>query len=139
MNDMTLKRMRHEAIYACYKEGLEGGQFNSWRDAGEWVRKHPAPSYFVSAKLASRHVGYILGKTSLLFFSDSSRQMAWDLYTRYMAYKASHPGCRLSRERILEEIVTEPAPQFYLSAESIRKIIKSENDKVRRKWQREDI
>lgn len=134
MNDMTLKRKRDEAIYACYKEGLEAGAFNSWRDAGEWVSRHPAPSYFVSAKLASRLVGQILSRTALMNLNDSSRELAWNLYHRYMSYVMAHPGCKLSRERILEEIVQEPAPQFFLSAESIRKIIKAENDKVAAKW-----
>lgn len=134
MNDMTLKRKRDEAIYACYKEGLEQGAFNSWRDAGEWVSRHPAPQYFVSAKLASRLVGQILSRTSLMHFNNSSRQLAWDLYIRYTAFVRTHPKSGLSRERILEEIVMEPAPMFYLSAESIRKIIKAENDKVASAW-----
>lgn len=136
MNDMTLKRKRDEAIYACYKEGLEAGAFNSWRDAGGWVRDHPAPSYFVSGRLASRLVGMILSRTSLMNLNDSSRELAWHLYDRYIIFIQTHPNHGLSRERIMEDIVMEPAPHFFLSAESIRKIIKAENDKVASKWRK---
>ena len=134
MNDMTLKRKRDEAIYACYKEGLEQGCFNSWRDAGDWVSQHGAPQYFVSPKLASRLVGQIINRTSLMHLNNSSRQLAWDLYIRYNSFVRANPKSGLSRERILEEILCEPAPSFYLSPESIRKIIKAENDKVASAW-----
>lgn len=138
MNDISLKQKRDAAVYATYKRGLEAGLFNSVRDAAEWVRKQPAPEFYVSAKKASLRIGYIISKTSLMHLNSSVRRMTWELYRRYKDYLHEHPGCPLSREAVLETLVSEPAPEFYLTAEMVRKIIKAENDKVRSTWYKED-
>lgn len=52
-----------------------------------------------------------------------SRRRAWDLYANYQRWKEANPDSTLSRERICELLVDEPAPEFYMQSETARKII----------------
>lgn len=133
MRDTELKRRKAEAIYCVYKKGLEEGRFSSMREAGEWVRVQPAPCYFISAEKASEQVGMILSGVSLMDLNDSQRRKIWRLYKEYKNFLAEHPGTKLSRDRIMESIVDRPAPEFYMTAEGIRKVLRTHIKEVRRK------
>lgn len=59
--------------------------------------------------------------------------MVWQLWKNYTAYLDAHPGCGLSRERILEILVDEPAPEFYISTDGARRLLYGEIKRVRRR------
>lgn len=134
MRDTELKRQRDNALYSVYVDGLEHGRFASMREAGRYASKHPAPRYFIEAEKASILVGRIMAKVSLIDLNSNSRRRVWHLYRRYQHFLSEHPGCKLSRERVLEEIVMEPAPEFYLEPQQARKILQREIKKVRLRW-----
>ena len=134
MKDTELKRQRDRALYSVYVDGLEHGRFASMREAGRYASKHPAPRFFIEAEKASILVGRIMAKVSLINLNSNSRRLVWQLYYRYRQYLSEHPGCKLSRERVLEEIVMEPAPEFYLEPQRARKILQKEIKKVRQRW-----
>lgn len=134
MKDTELKRQRDRALYSVYVEGLEQGRFASMREAGRYASKHRAPRFFIEAEKASILVGRIMARVSLINLNSNSRSLVWELYRRYKEYLALHPGCKLSRERVLEEIVMQEAPEFYLEPQRARKILQKEIKKVRQKW-----
>ena len=123
MRDTELKRKKAEALYAVYKEGLQKGRFASLYDAGRCISRQPAPCFFISAKRASLLLGRIKAHISLINLNESQRKMAWQLWFNYKAYLAAHPDNNLSRERILELLVDEPAPEFYISTDGARKLL----------------
>ena len=108
--------------------------FNSMRDAAKFVSSSPAPRYYIEPKRASDLVGLILANVSLINLNASSRRMAWHLYNNYKAWVENHPDSGLSRERIMEILVDEPAPEFYVGPQMARKIIYKERKKARAKW-----
>ena len=59
--------------------------------------------------------------------------MVWQLWHNYKAYLIAHPDNSLSRERILEILVDEPAPEFYITAAGARRIIWEEIKRVKRR------
>ena len=138
MRDTELKRQRDKALYSVYVAGLELGHFASMREAGRYASKHPAPRFFIEAEKASILVGRIMAKVSLIDLNSNSRRRVWQLYRRYQQYLLSNPDCKLSRERILEEIVNEPAPEFYLEPQQARKILQREIKRVRQRWMRQE-
>lgn len=136
MKYTELKTARNRALYAAFKKGLSDGSFATMRDAARYVCKQPAPSYYIEAEKASMLVGRILQGVSLINLNSCSRRKAWQLYRNYMKYLEEHPCCKLSRERIMEILVDEQAPEFYLEPQRTRKILYQERRKASRKWNR---
>lgn len=132
IKDSELKRLRDKALYNVYVKGLQCGEFESMREAAKWVRKQPAPQYFISSREASLLIGKILNGHSLIGLNSLSRKRIWRIYDMYMEYSAAHPNTNRTRERILEDLVEQAAPEFYLSAEMSRKILQKELAEVRR-------
>ena len=98
MRDTELIRSKERAIYAVYKRGLEEGRFKSFREAGEWVRRQPAPRFFIDSRTASLLLGKIHSQSFLMGLHPSSRRLILQLNERYRAYLAAHPRCGMSRE-----------------------------------------
>jgi len=59
--------------------------------------------------------------------------MAQQLYDNYLKYLNEHPDNTLSRERVLELLVDEPAPEFYITGDAARKILREQIKKARRR------
>lgn len=136
MRDNGLKRQKAEALFRVYKRGLEEGRFDSLYAAGSWCARQPAPCFFISAKRASLLLGRIFAGVSLIDCNASQRRMIRQLHDNYLQYLREHPGCTLSRERILELLVDEPAPEFYMTGDAARKTLREEIKKARkrRRW-----
>lgn len=133
MKPSDLKRKKALALYDVYRRGLEEGRFSSMRNAGEWVASQPAPSFFIPAEKASLYMGMLQNGVPLPALSPTQRKLIGDLYERFTAWLASHPGSGMSRERIMEEIVESPAPEFYMTGEAVRKVLRQVIRDVRRR------
>ena len=135
MKNTELKRSRDKALYKEFRKGLSEGKFATMGEAAEYVCKQPAPQYFIEPKKASDIVGRILADVSLIHLNSCSRRRAWQLYRRYVQYMEEHPDCKMSRERVMEIIVEEPAPEFYIEAQRAKKILNRERKIARKKWE----
>lgn len=134
MKDTELKREKARALYAIYLDGLNKGRFVSMRDAGEYLSRQSAPRFFIDPRQASLLIGKILANISLINLNSQQRRMIWRLYKGYKAFLEENPNTNLSRERILEILVEEPAPSFYMTPEAIRKALRKEIRYIRSKW-----
>lgn len=135
MRDTELIRAKEDAIYAVYKRGLEEGRFRSFREAGAWVCRQPAPRYFIDSRTASLLIGKIRNQDFLMGLHPSSRRLVIHLEGKYRKYLCEHPKGTLSRERVMELLVDEPAPEFYISPEGARRIIRKAIRRVREQWE----
>ena len=133
VKDTELKRKKAEALYSVYRTGLIEGRFDSLFGAGRYCARQEAPCFFISAKQASLLMGRIFSFTSLINLNTSQRKMAWRLYADYMRYLEEHPQNTLSRERVMEILVDQPAPEFYISGDGARRILRGEIMRTRRK------
>lgn len=134
MRDTELKKLRNLDLYKCYRKGLEEGRFRNVSHAAEYVMSCPAPRFYVSAREVNLCIGKILSGVSLISVNEQSRRRIWVLYDRLMEYLSAYPDSSRPREHIIEDLVDEPAPEFYLSWESARKILQKEIKKRRSKW-----
>lgn len=128
-----MKRRKRLALYALYKEGLEQGRFESLRHAARYISKQPAPCYFTSPEYATDLVGLIISGKGLGNLTPSQQRLAVKLHQEYKDYLSSHPDTRRSRISIMDEIVDRPAPEWYASQEAIRKMLREELKRVRKK------
>lgn len=133
MRDNNVKRRKRRDLYSLYKKGLEEGRFSSMREAGVWLSRQPAPCYYISADEAAKLVGRILGNRSLIDVNPSTRRMAWHLYKNYKGYLSSHPNTKRSRISIMNELVDRPAPEFYMTSDAVRRMLREEINDVKRK------
>lgn len=133
MKDNYLKEQRGEDLYRVYVDGLQSGRFVTMRDAADYARGQKAPRFYISAEKASLLVGRIIAKTSLITLNSLSRKRAWELYDRYEAFMRKNPDNGLCRVRIMELLVEEPAPEFYIGSEMARKILYGKVSEIRRK------
>lgn len=134
MKDTELKRARDRALFRAYKKGLANNSFSNMQEAAEYARKQESPEFFICARTASLLIGRIMSHNSLADLNSYSRRRVWELYARYVEYLQAHPDCTMTRERILEELVEEPAPEFYIGGVLAKKIIYRELNKAREKW-----
>ncbi len=134
MKEKELQQERNRDLYETYIAGLEKGLFPKAGDAAEYLSKCPAPRFYIEPRKAVILIGMIESSVSLIAFNSASRRRAWEHYDRYRAYRKEHPGTKLHKVRILEEIVDEPAPEFYITKGSARKIIRKEIIKRKRAW-----
>ena len=128
-----MKQKKRKALYALYKKGLVEGRFRSLRDAGAYLSRQPAPCFFVSPEYASQLIGKILANQSLINLNSSQRRMAWRLYHDYKEYLAAHPKTRMSRVQIMNELADRPAPEFYMTADAVRRALRIEIEEAKKR------
>lgn len=133
VRDTGINRKRAEALYYVYRRGLAEGRFATMFEAAKWCVRQPAPYFYISSKRASILVGKLLAGEPLSKFHSSTRRMARRLHADYLRYLEEHPDNTLSRERIMELLVDRPAPEFYISSERARKILREERKRRRKR------
>ena len=133
MRDTGLKQKKAEALYAVYKRGLDEGRFDSLFAAGRWCARQPAPCFYISSKRASLLLGKVFAGEQLTDINASQRRMVRQLVNDYQRFLDEHPGTTLSRERILELLVDEPAPEFYMTGDAARRVLREQIKKARKK------
>ena len=133
VRDTGLKQKKAEALYAVYKRGLDEGRFDSLYAAGRWCARQPAPCFYISAKRASLLLGRVFAGETLTDINASQRRMVVRLMGDYERYLKEHPDNSLSRERILEMLVDEPAPEFYMTGDAARRVLREQIKKARKK------
>lgn len=123
-----------EVLYQIYKKGLEEGRFSSMRDACRYICKQPAPCFYISGKWASIYIGQIEAGISLMGFSTNMARKLKQLYANYKKYCSEHSDEILPREHIMDILVEQPAPEFYMTPNAVRKVLRKALWKVRRKY-----
>lgn len=131
--DTELKRRKADALYTVYKQGLQEGRFDSLFGAGRYCARHPAPCFYISPKQASLLIGRINSRISLINLNASQQRMAWRLWFDYRQYLSENEHTFLSRERVMEILVDQPAPEFYLTGDAARRILRGQIMHTRKK------
>ena len=130
--EMEIKQELADALYKAYKEGLQQGRFTSLRDASRIICKQPAPRYFITPDWARIRLCLLRGGWSMINLSPSVRRMMLQLSKEYDKFVAEHPGQQYSVSRIAEIIVMQPAPEYYITPEAVRRILRKVIRNVRR-------
>lgn len=119
----SVRELRKKAVIAAFYDTMKKvSSANPFFTIDEVVRKArltPAPRFFVTYENARRFVSLLVRKGEMPLLNENKLQMYKELYRRYM----QRIQYGRNRFRILESIIEEPAPSFYLDVESFRGII----------------
>lgn len=130
--EYEIKQELADALYAAYKEGLQQGKFTSLRDASRIICTQPAPRYFISPERARIRIGLFRSGWSLISVTPTIRRMTRQLCKEYDRFVAEHPGENNSYSWVAEHIVLQPAPEYYMTPDAVRRILSKVIHKVRK-------
>lgn len=132
MRNTDLREEKDRELYDLYVQCLREHKYASLKEIADWVRVQPASKFYVSAKSLVNYIGAILyGKKSTKMYELNGEKMNL-LYEKYLQFMDENPHCALSRERICEILVDEPAPSFFICRTSCINAINREREKHRR-------
>lgn len=127
MKDTELKEARDRDLFVCYQNALRNNDFQNQWEAIEYVRKCPAPRFYISSKACSLLLGKLFAGERLERMHPLAYRRIKHLEKMYKNYIAGEAGMRgLSRERVCEILVDMPAPEFYVSNIYANRIINRE-------------
>lgn len=100
----------------------------SMKDVFKRVVDMPAARFWVSSSRAAVVLACIMRGDKLLYMRPNKREMFFEIHRRVMNLQRSHNNW--SMPRLIETIIAQPAPKFYLAPGSARVLIL----KARKQW-----
>lgn len=134
MRDNDLIRQKAEDLYEVYLRGIETMTFSSLRDAAEWVVFQPARRFYIEARTASLLVTRYHDGNFMTGMHPASIRMIMRLYNLLQGHFIANPGDNRPVLHIMEELVEQPAPEFYITPEAARKILRKAIAQRRSQW-----
>lgn len=121
----SVREMRKQDVintfYESYKELKKSKPFATQNEVIEYAVKSEAPRFYVTFENARRFVSLLLRKKKLPIVNENKLEMYKEIYRRYI--KQMKDSNKRYKYLILEKIIEEPAPSFYLEEETFRGII----------------
>ena len=121
----SVREMRKQDVinsfYESYKELKKTRPFATQNEVIEYAVKSEAPRFYVTFENARRFVSLLLRKKKLPIVNENKLEMYKEIYRRYV--KQMKDSNKRYKYLILEKIIEEPAPSFYLEEETFRGII----------------
>ena len=121
----SVREMRKQDVintfYESYKELKKSKPFATQNEVIEYAVKSEAPRFYVTFENARRFVSLLLLKKKLHIVNENKLEMYKEIYRRYV--KQMKDSNKRYKYLILEKIIDEPAPSFYLEEETFRGII----------------
>lgn len=124
-NNCSVREMRKQDVinsfYESYKKLKKSKPFATQSEIIEYAVKSEAPRFYVTFENARRFVSLLSRKKKLPIVNENKLEMYKEIYRRYMQQMKE---CnKRYKYLILEKIIEEPAPSFYLEEETFRGII----------------
>ena len=121
----SVRKMRKQDVinsfYKSLKEIRKEKPYATQNDVIEHAMKGEAPRFYVTFENARRFVSLLLRKKKLPIVNENKLEMYKEIYRRYI--KQMKDCNKRYKYLILEKIIEEPAPSFYLEEETFRGII----------------
>lgn len=119
----SVREMRKEAVVKTFfdtvKKLKEKNKKVTQQEIFDNACNSTAPRFFVTFEIARRLVSTMVNKRRLPIKNKNKIEMYKELYRRYMKRCKGKTG----NYTVLESILEEPAPSFYLDAGSFRGIV----------------
>lgn len=121
-------RERTRDLLRAYFLYLDSCKHVSMPDVFSRVVEMPAARFWVSASRAAVVVASIMRGDKLHYMRPNKREMFLEIHRRVVALRRKYPA--LSMPRLIEAVIAQPAPKFYLAPGSARVLIL----KARKEW-----
>lgn len=124
MTDLSVGEMRKQAIIDTFFETLKNYRkidpFATLEKIIEKAANTKAPRFFVSFENARRFVSMLVRKKKLPLVNKNKVELYKELFRRYKKYRQEDITNPVINYTLLEKIIEEPAPSFYLDTETFR-------------------
>lgn len=110
-----------EAFFETMKEVRKSNPLATQNDVIERAVKANAPRFYVTFENARRYISLMVRKKKIPIVNENKMKMYREIYDRYL--KRIRNTSDHYRYVILERIIEEPAPSFYLDEETFRGIV----------------
>jgi hypothetical protein len=110
-----------DSFFDSLKELRQTKPFATQNEVIEHAVKKGAPRFYVTFENARRFISLLARKKKLPLINSNKLEMYKEIYRRYM--KQVKDCSKRYKYLILERIIEEPAPSFYLDEETFRGII----------------
>lgn len=141
MRDTMLRQQRDFALFHSYQQALKERNFNSQKEAIDYVLASPAPQWFVSREFCAAVISSRIRGRDHYKMSKTKRRKFDALLALYQQKRQEFPYCGYCHLDLCEAIVEMPAPEWYLGYEVASRIIcrqiKIRNERVARRYGRE--
>jgi hypothetical protein len=121
----SVRELRKEAILETFfktmKRLSENNPFVTYKEVIEKAVKESAPRFFVNYESARRLISLMARKKKLPMINKNKLEMYKEIYRRYLK-RVKENGAE-HKYMILEQIIQEPAPSFYLDEQTFRGIV----------------
>ena len=121
----SVREMRKQDVinsfYESYKKLKKSKPFATQNEVIEYAVKSEAPRFYVTFENARRFISLLARKKKLPIVNENKLEMYKEIYRRYI--KQVKDSNKRYKYLILEKIIEEPAPSFYLEEETFRGII----------------
>lgn len=121
-------RERTHDLLRAYFRYLESCSYVSMPDVFRKVVDMPAARFWVSASRAAVVVACINRGDKLRYMRSNKREMFFEIHRRVMELQREYADW--SMPRLIEAVITQPAPKFYLAPGSARVLIL----RARKQW-----
>lgn len=109
------------SFFESIKEVRKTKPFATQEDIIRHAARSKAPRFYVTFENARRFVSLLMRKKKLPLTNSNKLDMYKEIYRRYIK-RVKESGIRY-KYVILEQIIEEPAPSFYLNEETFRGIV----------------
>ena len=121
----SVRNMRKKDVISAFfetmKEVRTSNPLATQNEIIETAVKRNAPRFYVTFENARRYISLMTRKKRLPLVNKNKMEMYKEIYNRYL--KRIKETSSHYRYVILEKIIEEPAPSFYLDEETFRGII----------------
>ncbi len=121
----TVRKMRKEdvtkAFFETMREVRKSNPQATQNDIIEQAAKCKAPRFYVTFENARRYISLMVRKKRVPIVNKNKMEMYKEIYRRYIK-RIQESSCPY-RFIVLENIIEEPAPSFYLDEETFRGIV----------------
>lgn len=123
--DFELTRQFRDDLMAAYRQVC--GKCWTQREAWQKTAESPAPRYYVSAKEAHEKLRrMVVGDTSIVdAMSERRRRMYYSLFAKLQILSQKKEMIGKSLWFMCPFLVTQPAPEFFVSADTVKEIFRN--------------
>ena len=123
MRDTMLRQQRDFEFFEAYREALKTNVFANQREAVDYVRKHPAPRWYVSREFCAAVLSSLLRGKDHYKMGKSKRRMFDALLKLYQEKRQDPSFSEMKHAELCDHIISLPAPEWFIGYERADDII----------------
>lgn len=121
---------RNKDFVRAYRQACKENDCSNIKDYVRIARKMPAQRFYIEKDRAYDIIMFMEENVALASLNPNKIRMYDEIYARYKKLSEQYPGRQ--KGDIIESVINEPAPEFYIGIHSAMKIINRNNTRVRR-------